>query len=1230
MNSLTESNFRSVEETLLGCIKDTSSFLDTLQTCYRIRSVGNNLPFTEIEAYWHNGSSLSDAWLDELGRSIRCERPQGLMGWSQTSKLEWIKNTLLEGLEPSEWFVVAEKSLYLLSPLVEPERLVKWITYSKECSSKKIKTGVWCSSFVESLKPLAESLAKGEEGWQDVSAWLENAGSDSGFLLNLLEKVPADKWHDQDDYCSRLSAHLTLLILIRLLLRVENSDRTNWVNWTFLLSGLLTGCNSYPVDRADHQGLQRNHAAPILRAACSSADIVHRLSHQLEARTFQHLMNDLGMAIHLAQQPERYQELVEALDNIRLQAFWPSDELAETAPDLLFYHVRRLYERTGQLSFPKFTTLEAVIWYRERLSEIQDDRQINDGINWLAQRLPQADCVAMLDQFCNKNIRLPYNVLDTIDDIDALLRFLGCFNKTLSKRAASQLTKLALLKRREREENKCEYEPDPKLWPLLIEQCERYPDLFIEATLCSYRLHPQELDRWELLWQCSTKVSSRQSIAEALLNASKKDGRSDGVDSLALAERLYGEDPKPFQAFVDEQYEDYLDSYIAAISVRDNKLWELIPKMAARYLMQSTWFSGPVDTLNPAPIQKALARYPKGYATLEDKAQVKLLPFFNDQAVITCGAALAELFGKINKNFYQPAVKLIVRSSLNALRESGLLNLSGKKARKLMLTGLALHTAPDAGQILRQLIDDRAHDDFSRGLMLDNLEARGEPVEGLDDWSDLTLERVQELAAKQKIPVAVTKLWNADLAESLSDLGEQGGLYLLRLSTTGDGERLPRKARQVLGLIPAGRRADFALLGVNQWIAENGSDKLKALLPALFEYGDERVANALVKACKAWKKTRKPKSSAAIRLLCRMPGSYGIAQAHALWESGQFSESIMNNARMALSEAAERERMSFQEFIEQLVPDFGLDREGLALDVGPYSYQVKIKPDLSLMVVGPNGRATKSLPRAKPDEDPDKRSLAENQFKGLRKNLKPVLKQQSRRLMRGFTAGKRWDLALWQRLFIDHPLMNIIAQGIVWGAEDGEGDSLVRFRPSDTGEMLDLDDESITLEGAVFVHIVHPTEVDVEECAAWRAHFDDYGVTSPFGQWDVPVFEADAQELEAERVTRQRDALINRGTFGGLMEKWGYLKGPAEDGAMINGHTWLVSHGEWLIECEHSGVSVFFDADEEVSVTALVPHRYAPEESYHHWKPVALKALPIALQATLLAQAEALKAAALD
>jgi hypothetical protein len=1228
MNNQTESTIGSVEQTLRDCVKDASFFLSTLQTLYTMRRIGEDLSFAEIEAYWRGGLPLSDAWLDELGRSIRYESSQKTYGWREhRQQVAPVISKLLDGLEPSQWYALAEKSLYLLSPLQVPEHLLNWSVFYLEGGPKKIETDTWCARLAVGLLPRAKSLAEGEEGWQDLHLWMKQAGSDPGLLHTILTKFSIEKWCERDDYSLSLSAHLTVLVVMRLLLRAQGPSGKDWHKCLIPFTLLLTKCHAFPVN---HQTLQRNHVAPILKAALRSSDLISSLSCQASSNDLRNLMNKFGMSIVLARQPERYQALVEKINSNRLLGFPPSEELVQTAPDLLFFHIRRRYERTGQLTYHKFTTPEALTWYRDRLPEIKDERTLSDCVEWLIERLPQVDTLAMLEQFCGDDTHLSYNTLDAIDNIAALQRFVGCANTALSSGAARRLWKLASSKIRASYDNEYLFESDPGLWPLLMDQCKRYPEVFIEATLYAYNLNSQELARWELLWQSTTKLDSRKTLVEALFNAWREEEISNDVDPLALAERLYQEDPKPFQAFVDEQYEGTLVNDIAAISIRNNALCALIPRMAARYLMQSTWPMGPIDSLNPIPVQNALVCYPDCYAALEDKAQVKLLALFNDQAVIACGATLAELFGKNNKSLYPSAVELIARTSLNALTESGLLDLSTKKARKLVLTGLGLTADPEAAPVLRQRVEDKAHDDFTRGLMLDNLESRGESIEELDDGFDLTLVQVQALAAKQKIPAAISQLWNADLAEHLGDLGEQGGLYLLYQIATGDGMRLPRKARQILELIPVGRRADFALLGVNQWIAENGNDKFNVLLPPLFEYGDERVANALVKATKAWKKTRKQKSSAAIRLLCQLPGSYGAVQAYTLWESRQFSDAIMNNARMALNEAAQREGMSFQEFIEQLVPDFGLDHKGLTLNVGPYVYQVKIKPDLSLLVVGPTGKTTKSLPKAKVDEDLGKRNLAEKRFKDLRKNLKPVLKQQSQRLLRGFMIGKRWNLAQWQKLFIDHPVMNIMAQGIVWGVEDDQGCSLARFRPSDSGERFDLENKMVSLEEAGSVHIIHPAEIDAEERTAWRTHFEIYAVTSPIGQWDVPVYKAEAKELDAERLIRQRNVVINRGTFGVMMEKWGYQKGPGEDGGMINGHTWLVSHGEWLVVCEHSGVSIFFDAYEEVRVEALVPHHYAPEEAHYPWKPVALKALPIALRATLLAQAEALIAAAKD
>ena len=39
-----------------------------------------------------------------------------------------------------------------------------------------------------------------------------------------------------------------------------------------------------------------------------------------------------------------------------------------------------------------------------------------------------------------------------------------------------------------------------------------------------------------------------------------------------------------------------------------------------------------------------------------------------------------------------------------------------------------------------------------------------------------------------------------------------------------------------------------------------------------------------------------------------------------------------------------------------MVPDLGLSREGLVLDMGPYAYRVQVQPDLSLRVFTPAGK----------------------------------------------------------------------------------------------------------------------------------------------------------------------------------------------------------------------------------------------------------------------------------
>ena len=317
--------------------------------------------------------------------------------------------------------------------------------------------------------------------------------------------------------------------------------------------------------------------------------------------------------------------------------------------------------------------------------------------------------------------------------------------------------------------------------------------------------------------------------------------------------------------------------------------------------------------------------------------------------------------------------------------------------------------------------------------------------------------------------------------------------------------------------------------------------------------------------------------------------------------------------------------MGLEEFLEQLVPDFGLDRDGLQLDLGPWQYRVRIRPDLSLVVVNEKGKASKSLPKARAGEDPDLRSLAENQYKALAKNLKPVLKQQAARLTRALQLGSRWPAASWRRLFAEHPLLAIVSQTVVWAAESADGQVLGRFRPDQAGELIDLQDEPFTLADDAQVHVAHPLELDEAERAAWAEHFADYELVSPIAQWETPVHQASAEELAASELARAQGCQLQRGRFGSLLEKWGYIKGAGGDGAMVNDHTWTLDGERWQVTLAHSGVSVFFDPDEEVEVETLSVYKRETDG----YRCQRLGELPPALLNTLLAQAETLKAEAL-
>ncbi|MCQ4165378.1 DUF4132 domain-containing protein [Tahibacter harae] len=1196
--------------------RSEAGFLAALQQAYGLFGIGQALDFAAVAAYWQ-GAPLAPEWRRELAAHTRLDERES--GWRGRSLCAALQPWMLQDQPLALWPQIGERCVLLLAPFLGAAELMQLFSPGQTESVPRRRPQEWHAVGAAAVRDWVQALVQGRGDWAPLAAAYRAVGADPAVVAEVLARLAPEQWNSGDYRSENLLRPLVHAQLAGLLLREQLLWRdTVDGDWAFELLSELTRSHELEVpellcESAGEIDVIALLLRPLTRAAADSAALrAACAAHTHSYRIFRHT----GLLDELTTSPQRWQAFLDGCCDEMLSWMPRTREFGQRHPERLLQLDQLLWKRAKKFSDARLETPAALAWYRSVLSELTE-RDFEDALTRVAGHCDAAALRALIDsEVLARKRDLPWAVARMVEDCADLVRYIDSGRKNVAAQAASQLVLRAL----DDERPGWPHEP---YWSALLALGPAHADLLIEHTVDSYSAASDSMARWEALFQAARQPDSRRRVVDQCLRALADDeAREARAAVLALCEHLYRQDPAIFHALIAN---DEVEARPFNASLRDaqSPLHELVASVSAAYLCRARWFSGMPQGLDPAPVRAALAMHPQSYAALTEKHRLKLVPLMDAAAVAACGASVAELMSAAGKLSSPVLVDLIARTPLAALQQGGLLDVQDRTARLLLLTGLALNSDPAAPGWVAAAIHDKAHDDYSRGLSLDLLQRNGHSLQELDPWAGASLEQMQALAAKQKITAAAQKAWTEETAKLLAPLGEALGRCLLQVLINA-GEELPRRARQILDQLPPARRTDFAAYGVKVWIAENGADKFGWLLLPLAVYGDERVANDLVRAAKAWMKTRKQKASAVMHLLCRVPGIYGIAQVREMWESRKFSESIQHNAREALSAVAAREGLALAEYLEQLVPDFGFETDGLKLNLGSQVCRAQLRGDFGIVVVDAAGKRGKSLPRARPGDDKDLRGVAENQLKMLAKNLKPLFKQQSQRLLRALQTGKSWDAVQWRSLFVAHPLLSALAQSVVWSVLDEQGGSLQRLRPSAGGELVDANDSPCTIAGGLRIAVAHPLQIPGQELEAWRAQFADYELISPFAQFDIPVYSASADELQDSLVRRADGYRMNRARFGSLVEKWGYLKGPGEDGAMINEHYWQ-ANDDWQVTLNHSGISVFFDVDEEVTVEGLHPTRRGEDGRYEN---VTLAELPAPLRATLLQQAEALKALA--
>ena len=348
-----------------------------------------------------------------------------------------------------------------------------------------------------------------------------------------------------------------------------------------------------------------------------------------------------------------------------------------------------------------------------------------------------------------------------------------------------------------------------------------------------------------------------------------------------------------------------------------------------------------------------------------------------------------------------------------------------------------------------------------------------------------------------------------------------------------------------------------------------------------------------------------------------MDTPYALSYVHEVYTRSIYSYALHEAAKKTLTAAAKRRQVSLLDLFDELTPSFELGPEGLVLDVGPYHYTVSVATDLSLRICNEQtAKTTKSLPKAKTNEDPAKRQAAESAFKFLRGNLKKVAKQQAKRLQEALICDRTWPVARWRTLFLEHPLLGILGQGFIWHHRNADH-ILGSFRISEDHSLIDAEDEEIKLADSDSVGLWHPIAATDEEIAAWREHFQDYEISSLLDQLGQSRLRPTEAEMQSEAITRFQGVKVEQFIVKRFMESWNYSIHD-QDGSHIFGYDRRFPLLQLTVVLETEGMDAYSFQGATVTLGQF--------EFYRGHERLPLEQVPPTLLAAVLGQSEALRA----
>ena len=270
----------------------------------------------------------------------------------------------------------------------------------------------------------------------------------------------------------------------------------------------------------------------------------------------------------------------------------------------------------------------------------------------------------------------------------------------------------------------------------------------------------------------------------------------------------------------------------------------------------------------------------------------------------------------------------------------------------------------------------------------------------------------------------------------------------------------------------------------------------------------------------------------------------------------KYKQDTVRFKAMELSEAiAERRGWSLDELADRTIPTAGFDDDGLLiLDYGPRRFTGRIGRSpktgaFAINLFNAEGKTVSSLPKPGVNDDDELASETRKQLTVSRKELGQIVTLQTSRLFEAMCLERTWDLPTWTECLFQHPVMSHLVSTLVWKATDGENTWILR--PTVEGELLNADDEVITLPPTARIGMAHVATLSNEDTNQWRGILNDYDIDQLFSQLEATP---PPEVHDGKEISDHRGWLSDSFAIRGRATKRGYTRAPVEDGAWFSSY----------------------------------------------------------------------------